>query len=256
MTVKKKKVSKMREKLISVKDLSYKVEDTEILKFITFDIYRNDFVGIIGPNGAGKSTLIKLLIGEYENYTGKIEINGKIGYVPQKDEYDKSFPIRAFEVVLMGMYKNVGLFKKYKKEHYEKVMEIMKMLGIEYLYNRKVGKLSGGEYQRLSLARALISDPDILILDEPEAGVDSKAQIKIYNILEELNKKGMTIIMVSHDISMVVKKANTIMCLNKTLHCHKNALDMTSEDLKKIYSEELELLVHIDKPIKVVSRND
>ncbi|WGS64669.1 metal ABC transporter ATP-binding protein [Marinitoga aeolica] len=246
----------MREKIISVKNLNYKVENNEILKFINFDIYKNDFVGIIGPNGAGKSTLIKILIGEIENYNGKIEIKGKIGYVPQKDEFDRSFPIRAYEVVLMGIYKNVGLFRKYKKEHYEKAKNIMKMLGIDYLYNRNVGKLSGGEYQRLSLARALISDPDILILDEPEAGVDSKAQIKIYGILEELNKKGMTIILVSHDISMVVKKANTVMCLNKTLHCHKNAIDMTSEDLRKIYSEELELLVHINKPIKVVSRND
>lgn len=246
----------MRKKMISVKNLNYKVEDNEILKFITFDVYENDFVGIIGPNGAGKSTLIKTLIGEIENYTGKIEINGKIGYVPQKDEFDKSFPIRAFEVVLMGMYKELGLFKRFKKEHYEKAKSTMKMLGIDYLYNRKVGKLSGGEYQRLSLARALVSDPDILILDEPEAGVDSKAQVKIYTILEELNKKGMTIILISHDISMVVKKANTIMCLNKTLHCHKNAMDMTADDLKKIYSEELELLVHINKPLKVVSRND
>ncbi|WP_240739156.1 metal ABC transporter ATP-binding protein [Marinitoga lauensis] len=251
-----KKAIRMREKMISVKDLNYKVEDNDILKFINFDIYKNDFVGIIGPNGAGKSTLIKILIGEIENYSGEIEINGKIGYVPQKDEFDKSFPIRAFEVVLMGMYKDVGLFKKYKKKHYNKVKSTMKMLGIDYLYNRNVGKLSGGEYQRLSLARALVSDPDILILDEPEAGVDSKAQIKIYNILEELSKKGMTIILVSHDISMVVKKANTVMCLNKTLHCHKNAVDMTAEDLKKIYSEELELLVHINKPLKVVSKND
>ncbi|SHE68258.1 zinc transport system ATP-binding protein [Marinitoga hydrogenitolerans DSM 16785] len=246
----------MREKIISVKDLSYNVENTEILKFINFDIYKNDFVGIIGPNGAGKSTLIKILVGEIKNYIGSVNINGKIGYVPQKDEFDRTFPIRAFEVALMGMYNEVGVFKRYKKKHYEKVRNIMKMLDIEYLYNRNVGKLSGGEYQRLSLARALVSDPDILILDEPEAGVDSNAQKIIYSILEDLNKKGMTIILVSHDISMVLKKVNTVMCLNKTLHCHKNSIDMTSDDLKKIYSEELELLVHIDKPLKVVSRND
>ncbi|GAB6189353.1 metal ABC transporter ATP-binding protein [Marinitoga arctica] len=246
----------MRENLISVKNLNYVVENNEILKFINFDIYKNDFVGIIGPNGAGKSTLIKILIGEIENYTGEIKINGKIGYVPQKDEFDRSFPIRAYEVVLMGVYNEVGLFRRYKHEHYEKVKKIMKSLDIEHLYDRNVGKLSGGEYQRLSLARALISNPDILILDEPEAGVDSKAQTKIYSILEELNKNGMTIILVSHDISMVVKKANTIMCLNKTLHCHKSAIDMTSKDLKKIYSEDLELLLHINEPLKVVSRND
>ncbi|KLO23425.1 metal ABC transporter ATP-binding protein [Marinitoga sp. 1197] len=246
----------MYEKMIEVKNLNYSVDNSDILKFINFDIYKNDFVGIIGPNGAGKSTLIKILIGEIENYTGEIKINGKIGYVPQKDEIDREFPIRAFEVVLMGLYNEVGLFKRFKKEHYKKAKEIMKMLDIEYIYNRPVGKLSGGEYQRLILARALIGNPEILILDEPEAGVDSKSQSKIYNILEDLNKKGMTIILISHDISMVVKKANTIMCLNKTLHCHKNSVEMTAEDLKKIYSEDLELLIHINKPLKVVSRND
>ncbi|KAF2956899.1 ABC transporter ATP-binding protein [Marinitoga sp. 38H-ov] len=246
----------MRKKIISVENINYKVENNEILKYITFDIYENDFVGIIGPNGAGKSTLIKILIGEIDGYTGKIKINGKIGYVPQKDEFDKSFPIKAYEVILMGMYNEIGLFKNFKKKHYEKVKEIMKKLDIEYLYDRKVGDLSGGEYQRLSLARALVSDPDILILDEPEAGVDSKAQSKIYKVLEKLNKSGMTIILVSHDISMIVKKVNTIMCLNKTLHCHKNVVDMNSDDLKKIYSEELEFLIHIEKPLKVVSEND
>ncbi|MBM7560087.1 metal ABC transporter ATP-binding protein [Marinitoga litoralis] len=242
--------------IISVSDLNYTVENTEILKFINFEIKKGDFVGIIGPNGAGKSTLMKILIGEITNYSGNVEIKGKIGYVPQKDEFDKSFPIRSYEVVLMGLYKNVGLFKKYSKNHFYKVRKIMKKLEIEYLYNRNVGNLSGGEYQRLSLARALVSDPDILILDEPEAGVDSKAQSKIYSILEELNKQGMTIILVSHDISMIVKKVKTVMCLNKTLHCHKNSVDMNSEDLKNIYSDELELLIHLDKPLKVVSKND
>ncbi|AEX86481.1 metal ABC transporter ATP-binding protein [Marinitoga sp. 1135] len=246
-----------KEKVISVNNLNYSVEDNEILKFITFDIYKKDFVGIIGPNGAGKSTLIKILIGEIENYQGKVEINGKIGYVPQKDEFDRTFPIKAYEVVLMGMYKSVGLLKRYKKSDIEKVRETMKKLNIEYLFDRNVGKLSGGEYQKVSLARALVSDPDILILDEPEAGVDKKGQNMIYDILERLNDElGLTIILVSHDISMVVKKTNKVMCLNRTLHCHKNAIDVTADDLKNIYAEEMEILVHINQPLKVVSKND
>src|SRR6056297_1623412 len=159
--------------LIRVNKLNYKAGNNHILKDITFDIYKKDFVGIVGPNGAGKSTLIKCILDELE-YTGKVEINGKIGYVPQHDDFEKDFPITGSEVVLMGLYKNKSVFKAFDKEDEEKTKNLLKLLEIEYVFDRQVGKLSGGEYQRLMLARALIFDPDILVLDEPEAGVDKK----------------------------------------------------------------------------------
>jgi zinc transport system ATP-binding protein len=251
-------VKKMDDKTaIHVKNLNYKIENHVILQNINFEIHTGDFVGIIGPNGAGKSTLIKVILNEIKDYTGEIKISGKIGYVPQHDEIDRSFPITVKEVALMGMYKEVGIFRHYTAEHVGKVMEVLKVLGIDHLKNRKAGKLSGGEYQRLLLARALVSKPDILILDEPEAGVDKNGQILFYGLLKKLNQQEkVTVILVSHDLSMVFKETTKVMCLNRTLHCHKNTTEMSSQDLKDIYAESLEMLVHIDNPLKVVSRND
>ena len=242
--------------LIRVNNLNYKAGNNHILKDITFDIYKKDFVGIVGPNGAGKSTLIKCILDELE-YTGKVEINGKIGYVPQHDDFEKDFPITGSEVVLMGLYKNKSVFKAFDKEDEEKTKKLLKLLEIEYVFDRQVGKLSGGEYQRLMLARALIFDPDVLVLDEPEAGVDKKGQELFYKVLEKLQlEKNMTIILVSHDLSMIFKKTNRVMCLNKTLHCHKGTKEMTTEDLKTLYPDSLEMLVHVEDKVKVVDRND
>ncbi|HOO75597.1 MAG: metal ABC transporter ATP-binding protein [Thermotogae bacterium] len=247
----------MTETIIRAKNVGYETENTLILKNINFEISKKDFVGIIGPNGAGKSTLIKILLGEIEGYTGDVEIRGKIGYVPQHDFIDKTFPISALEVVLMGLYKETGILRRFKKEHINRALEVMKILEIDKLKNRKVGKLSGGEYQRLMLSRALVSGPDILILDEPEAGVDKKGQKLFYNLMKKLNEEqGITVILVSHDISMIFSETNKVMCLNRTLHCHKNTSEMNRDDFKKIYSDSLEMLVHIDEPLKVVSRND
>jgi zinc transport system ATP-binding protein len=247
----------MNKSILSVNNLNYSIENTEILKNITFDIYKGDFVGIIGPNGAGKSTLIKIILNEIENYSGKIFFEDKIGYVPQKEEFDRTFPIKTIELILLGLYRQKGIFKRFSKEEVKKAESLMEKLEITKLKNVNVGKVSGGEFQRIILARALISDPNILILDEPEAGVDKSGQSLYYKLLKDLNEKeNKTIILISHDLSMVMKEANKIMCLNKTLHCHKKTEEMTSSDLKGIYSESLEILFHIEDKVKVVRKND
>ncbi|MBL5980734.1 metal ABC transporter ATP-binding protein [Petrotoga sp. 8T1HF07.NaAc.6.1] len=243
--------------LISVKDLNYSTDNNNILINISFDIYRREFVGIIGPNGAGKSTLIKTLIGEVQDYTGEIKINGKIGYVPQSEERERDFPIKVYEVALMGLYSEVGPFKRFKEEHYEKVRQTLKLLQIEHLYDRLVGRLSGGEYRRLMVARALVSDPDILILDEPEANIDKEGQNILYGTLRDLKKnRDMSIILISHDLNMIFKETNKIMCMNKTLHCHKNTADLDINDLRTLYSKDFELFIHINEKMKVVSNKD
>jgi len=243
--------------LVSVRDLNYTTENNNILINISFDIYRGDFVGIIGPNGAGKSTLIKTLIREIEDYTGEIKINGKIGYVPQSEERERDFPIKVYEVALMGLYSEVGPFKRFKEEHYEKVRETLKLLQIDHLYNRLVGKLSGGEYRRLMVARALVSDPDILILDEPEANIDKEGQSILYETLRNIKQdKNMSIMLISHDLNMIFKETNKIMCMNKTLHCHKNTADLDINDLRTLYSKDFELFIHINEKMKVVSNKD
>jgi len=243
--------------LISVRDLNYSTENNNILIDISFDIYRGDFVGIIGPNGAGKSTLIKTLIGEIKDYTGEIKTNGKIGYVPQSEERESDFPIKVYEVALMGLYNEVGPFRRFKEEHYEKVKETLKLLEIDHLYERKVGKLSGGEYRRLMVARALVSDPDVLILDEPEANIDKDGQNILYRILRDLKRdKNISIILISHDLNMIFKETNKIICMNKTLHCHKATADIDINDLRTVYSKDFELFIHINEKMKVVSNKD
>lgn len=243
--------------IIEVENINYSIENTHILKNITFHINEGDFVGIVGPNGAGKSTLIKILLKEIEGYKGKIKINGKIGYVPQKETFEKDFPINAIEIVMMGLYNETNKFKKYNLNQKKYAESLLEKLEIKNIKKRQVGKLSGGEYQRLMLARALASKPNILILDEPEAGVDKDGQNLYYKILKELNlNQNITVILVSHDLSMIFKETNKVMCLNQTLHCHKETKQMTTEDLKSLYSESLEILLHLEDSVKVVKKND
>ncbi|SHH43885.1 metal ABC transporter ATP-binding protein [Thermosipho atlanticus] len=220
----------MNNYIILVENLNYKINGTEILKNINFKIPEGDFVGIVGPNGAGKSTLVKILIGQITNYEGKVIVNGKIGYLPQTQTINREVPINAFQFVLMGTYKNI--------KNIEKIPEILDEIGLSGKENRLVGNMSGGELQRLSLARALISEPDILILDEPEAGIDQMGKAKFYELLEKIrSERKITIIMISHDIGMVFEKCKTIMCLNKTLHCHGPTKEIKPEELKVLFPD-------------------
>lgn len=219
-------------KIVEVKNLTYRINDFEILKNVTFSVEEGEFVGIIGPNGAGKTTLVKILVGEISNYEGTVEVRGKIGYLPQFHQVQREFPITVKEFAAMGMY------GRHRKVDWEKVRSALKDVGILHKENDLIKNLSGGEFQRLSLARALLSDPDILVLDEPEAGVDEMGKASFYELLNRFRKeKNITVIMVSHDIGMVFKECSTILCLNKTLHCHGPTETINPEDLKKIFTD-------------------
>jgi zinc transport system ATP-binding protein len=246
------------EPIISVKNLNYTINNNQILSNISFDIYEGDFVGIIGPNGAGKSTLVKIITGEIEEYSGEVRIVRKIGYVPQTEEIEVTFPMKVYELVLLGLYKDVGPMRRFKREHYQKVKDVLELLNIEELYDRQIGELSGGEYRRVMIARALVSKPDVLILDEPEANIDKQGQEVLLNILKKLkDEKNITIILVSHDLNMIFKETTRILCLNKTLHCHKNTRDINMKDLKELYSEDFELFAHLNGTMKaVIDRDD
>ncbi|PLV58719.1 metal ABC transporter ATP-binding protein [Thermotoga sp. KOL6] len=219
-------------KIVEVKNLTYRVNGFEILRNVTFFVEEGEFVGIIGPNGAGKTSLVRILVGEIKNYQGTVSVRGQIGYLPQHQEVQREFPITAKEFAAMGMY------GRHKKIDWKKISSTLKDVGISHKENDLIRNLSGGEFQRLSLARALLSDPDILILDEPEAGVDEMGKASFYELLNRLREeKKITIIMVSHDIGMVFKECTTVMCLNKTLHCHGPTEEISPEDLKKVFSD-------------------
>lgn len=210
-----------------------------ILKNISFSVNEGDFVSIIGSNGAGKSTILKLILGELNQNKGEIKIFGEnikkfnrwnhIGYLEQNAYYKiLNFPATVYETVMSNMFYDIGLFKFPNKNHRAKVIKSLKLLGMEKYSNRTISKLSGGQIQRVFLARTLVANPKILILDEPTNGVDRETVDIIYNILSDLNKsKNISIIMVTHDIDIVSKISSKIFCFEEG-----NLMELDKEQLK------------------------
>lgn len=209
---------------IRLENVSVNYGQVEAIKDITFDIKENDFLGIIGPNGGGKSTLIKALLGQVPLTSGKIEINPKknIGYVPQFAEFDQSFPISVYEVIMSGLMKRKSLFfKAYSASEQNEANELMKKLDILELKSKQIGELSGGQLQKVLVARAMISKPGILLLDEPTASLDVQVKKEIYSILQNLSHE-VTILIITHDIAEIFSFVKCVAYINKTLHYHGN----------------------------------
>ncbi len=227
--------------VVEIKNLTVRYDSVKALDDVSFLINQNDFLGIIGPNGAGKSTLFSCMLGLLQNYEGEIKFFGQdikkskkylkeIGYVPQKPIFEKNFPATVREVVRMGLPRNVPE---------KRVDEVLKQVWIHELANRRIGELSSGQQQRVFIAKALVSEPKILILDEPVTGIDASSTEIFYSILRDLNQnQNITIIWSSHDLDAVNKLANKVACLNKTLFFHGISEEFfTNEELLKQYSE-------------------
>lgn len=218
-----------REVVLNVEGLTVKLGEVDVLKDISFSVTKGEFVGIIGPNGAGKSTLIRAILGRVP-YSGHVEIYGSVGYVPQLPTFNREFPLTVYEFVKLPVRKE----NKWK----EKVEKALESVGMKGFGHKLVGQLSGGQFQRIALARAIVSQPDILLLDEPESGIDEMGKAKFYELIDELREmRGVTIVMVSHDIGLIFKKCTTIMCLNKTLHCHGPSKEISPLEVKKLFGE-------------------
>lgn len=220
---------------IEVKGLSVNYSGVKAIEDISFKIEDKDFLAIIGPNGGGKTTLIKLLLELIKADRGHIIKNKKspIGYVPQFTFFDKSFPINVFDVILTGrLPKKIKLFQRYTSKDKKEVEKIMESLEILHLKERQIGQLSGGQIQKVLIARALITNPKILILDEPTASLDLKTTMEIYNILKKLNQE-KTIIMVTHDIEEVFPYIKNILYINKKLKFHGRKESYNGKVIKK-----------------------
>ena len=236
---------------IEIKNLTVSYGETPALNDISVDIEERDFVGIMGPNGGGKSTLLKSILGLIPIKTGEIKIMGdsskkaihQIGYVPQFSNMDRSFPITVLETVLCGML-SPGLhpFQRFSKEMKEKAMGYLKMVSLDDLYKRQISSLSGGEFQRLLLARALASDPNLLMLDEPTAAVDPASKELIYELLENLNEK-KTIVLVTHDLMTVASNVKRIICINRGLIYHGEP-NLTESVVEQLYNCPVDLIAH------------
>lgn len=252
-----------KEKILSITDLWVRQGGHVVLESINLEIYAGDFLGIIGPNGGGKSTLLKAILGLINPDRGEIAVFGlppakalsRIGYVPQKTVFDRSFPVKAQEVVLMGRYSRVGLLHRYGKEDRNLALKALKAVGMEDRAEREIGELSGGEQQRVFVARSLVSDPDLLLLDEPTAGIDSAQQTEFYELLSHLNcHLGKAIIMVSHDLTAVSTYVSKIACLNQRLYYH-GSRELSNEDIEKAYGCPVEMIAH-GTPHRVLREHD
>ena len=210
-------------KALSIKNLCFSYQQDLILENISFNVDKGQFVGIIGPNGGGKTTLLKLILGFLKPLSGEITLFGKppleardkMAYVPQALHFDKQFPISVLELVLGGRLRHLSWYGQYKSIDKEIAMRSLEQVGLADLYSRPFGSLSGGQAQRALIARALASEPSLLILDEPTASVDTKAESDIYDILKDFQDK-MTILMVTHNLKAVIELVETVICVQRT----------------------------------------
>lgn len=210
--------------IISCNNLTFSYENNVILKDISFEVRAGEFIGIIGPNGGGKTTLLKLILGFLAPTKGTLTLFnkppqqsiGNVGYVPQAMRFDRQFPISVFELVLSGRLSRLPWYGVYSREDRKIASETIEQLGLGPFQNEAFGTLSGGQAQRALIARALVSQPKLLLLDEPTANVDAQAESDIYQLLKQLHGK-MSILMVTHDLSTAIDQVQRVLCVQHTL---------------------------------------
>ncbi len=232
---------------LDIKNLNVSLNGNLVLEDINLTV-DSHFMAIIGPNGGGKSTLLKTILGLIKPQSGEIKILGReqkdalnlIGYLPQKSYFDLSFPISVFDVVLMARYN--GLFKRYQDEDNDAVYEALKAVDMHEYGNRQINELSGGEMQRVFIARALAREPKLLLLDEPTASVDPEMQNSFYQLLSLLKKK-MTIVLVTHDVGVASTYVDDIACLNRKLFYHGSP-DGSAVGIEAAYNCPIDIIGH------------
>ena len=209
---------------IEVKNLKFAYKDDLILDDVSFTVAPGQFIGVIGPNGGGKTTLLKLLLGFLKQQSGTIEIfdtdpihaRHAVAYVPQALHFDKQFPISVFELVLQGRLSHLPWYGRFSKKDKDIARQALEQVGLADLSNRPFGGLSGGQIQRCLIARALASEPRLLILDEPTASVDARAEADIYAILKQFQTK-ITIMMVTHNLQAAIELVEKVLCVQRNI---------------------------------------
>ena len=203
---------------IEIKNLTVAYGENIALEDLNLNIEVGSLMALVGPNGAGKSTLIKTILKFLKQITGEIKINAKtLAYVPQRNSVDWDFPTTLFDVVEMGCYGRVGLFKRVNKEEKQKVLKAIEQVGMLEFKDRQISELSGGQQQRTFIARALVQEADIYLMDEPFQGVDSTTEKSIVEILKQLKAEGKTIIVVHHDLQTVPTYFESVALINKAV---------------------------------------
>lgn len=198
--------------VISFRRATFSYEKIPVVKNANFDIFPGEFIGVIGPNGGGKTTAIKLMLGFLKPQKGEVLVKtSSIGYVPQINAYDKQFPISVLEVVLTGCLSKLSFWGRYPKAVKQKALELLELFNLENFKDKPFGSLSGGQAQKTLIARALISDPSVLLLDEPTANIDAKTEEQIFSFLHKL-KGSKTLIIVTHNFDAIIKNVERVLC--------------------------------------------
>lgn len=264
--------------LIEIKNLSAGYDNRTVLRNVNLTVYNRDFLGIIGPNGGGKTTLIKCILGLLKPTAGEILYSDKrfvasdkqrgtaqrpalttnrsvlkMGYLPQYNSIDRKFPITVEEVILSGLSSQKSLISRFTATHREKARQVITRMGLEGLEKRAIGALSGGQLQRALLGRAIISDPALVVLDEPSTYIDKRFEARLYELLAEINHD-CAIILVSHDIGTVLQQVKSIACVNETLDYHPDT-GVSEEWLERNFNCPIELLGHGALPHRILAEH-
>jgi zinc transport system ATP-binding protein len=252
---------------ITIRDLWVAYNGHPVLEEVNLDIEENTCVGVLGPNGAGKSTLLRVILGLIAPTRGKVLVFGAdprqgrsqgnlIGYLPQRPLTNPRFPVSVLDVVLMGRYGRIGLGRRPKKEDREAALALLTRLGIPHLADRPIGEASGGEQQRVFIARALAVNPRLVVLDEPTISLDACSQDEVYDLVKKLKDElNLTVIMVSHDIGAVASHVDDIICLNRRVHVHAPP-PIGRVALENTFGCAVEYLFHGEIPHRVVRGHD
>lgn len=257
----------MDEIAVNLQDVTVSYNGAPVLEEINLEIKAGRYVGILGPNGAGKSTLLKVILGLIRPQRGEIRVFGEppeklrlqgqaVGYLPQRPLSNPHFPVAVLDVVLMGRYGRIGLLRRPQPVDRHLARRLLSQVGIPHLAERLIGELSGGEQQRVFIARALCVEPRLLVLDEPTISLDACAQDDIYELVNGLKSAlNLTVLIVSHDIGAVARHVDEVVCLNRRIHVHQPP-PISRLSLENTFGCSVEYLFHGTIPHRVVKGPD
>jgi len=237
--------------VIELEDVWYRFDGgPAVLEAISLGVRDREFIGVVGPNAGGKSTLLKIILGLYAPFRGRVRVlgesparaRGRIGYVPQYPTFARDFPTDVMHAVLMGRLGRTRSFGGYSDADRASAREAMEEMEILPLARRHIDTLSGGQLQRVLVARALVCDPRILLLDEPTANIDQRGETDIFDYLKAFNRR-MTIVVVSHDVGFISRYVERVACVNKTLICHDTA-DIDGRTIQELYGADVQMVAH------------
>lgn len=239
------------EPVISLVDVSFAYDGVPVLEGVTLEVAPREFLGLVGPNGGGKSTLLKLVLGLLTPSRGRIRVLGgppaagrqRIGYVPQYPSFSRSFPISVRDCVALGRLGRTRSFGGFSAQDRALALQAMAETEVAALAQRPIDTLSGGQMQRMLIARALVSEPEVLLLDEPTSNIDQRMETDIFDLLKKLTER-LTVVVVSHDVGFISQYITRVACLNRTLLCHTTD-ELTGATISALYGRPVRMIHHV-----------